>query len=241
MSSIEISIRKPCSQNWDDFEKHDGRGYCTLCEKHVIDFTTYSDRETVDFFTNLKGKTCGKFRRDQLKSYPIDSKPKGFNRIFAFITAGVVVLTQAPEANAQKIRTEQVSRQGDSETSDQVVSTRRKIAFVVSGRVLDEDKIPVPWANIVVKGSTVGTTTDENGIFRMVCTARPNDDITLIISFIGYTTVERTVNTEESFVYIGSIVLEADTTVLSAPDILIRHSGLRGFFYRLTHPFRRHY
>lgn len=56
----------------------------------------------------------------------------------------------------------------------------------ISGVVLDEFGDPVIGANIVIKGSQIGTTTNENGQFEVsgVTTG------TLVISYIGYTTQE---------------------------------------------------
>jgi TonB-linked SusC/RagA family outer membrane protein len=56
----------------------------------------------------------------------------------------------------------------------------------VSGTVLDETQKPIPGANVVVKGTTVGTSTDIEGRYSM----ETSDDATLVFSFIGYITQE---------------------------------------------------
>lgn len=54
------------------------------------------------------------------------------------------------------------------------------------GTVMDEDKNPLPFANIIWKNSKSGTTTDENGNFKI---EKPNSyPDYLIISFVGYIT-----------------------------------------------------
>ncbi|UPS90211.1 DUF5686 and carboxypeptidase-like regulatory domain-containing protein [Bizionia sp. M204] len=57
----------------------------------------------------------------------------------------------------------------------------------VSGYVFDENNEPVAYANIIFKGSFEGTITDENGRFYM-----ESDKTwpTLIVSFVGYKTIE---------------------------------------------------
>ena len=57
----------------------------------------------------------------------------------------------------------------------------------VSGVVLDETNFPVAFANVVLKGSTVGTITDENGRFYLESAKRHS---TLQVSFVGYETKE---------------------------------------------------
>lgn len=57
----------------------------------------------------------------------------------------------------------------------------------VSGVVTDDKKSPIPYANIIFKGSNVAVNTDENGRFYM---ESPTTYTTLEISFVGYNTKE---------------------------------------------------
>ena len=70
-----------------------------------------------------------------------------------------------------------------------VIGTAKYIASQgpVSGRVTAADGSPVASASIKVKGSSVGTSTDADGRFNL----NIPDDAVLIISSIGYVTVER--------------------------------------------------
>ena len=49
----------------------------------------------------------------------------------------------------------------------------------VKGRVVDEDDNPLPGVNVLVKGSTLGTVTDEEGSFSL---SVPNADAVLVFS-----------------------------------------------------------
>ena len=53
----------------------------------------------------------------------------------------------------------------------------------VSGRVTDESDAPIPGVNVLVKGTTVGTTTDTDGRFSLDV---PDANSVLVFSFIGY-------------------------------------------------------
>ena len=59
----------------------------------------------------------------------------------------------------------------------------------VSGVILDKemDNEPLPFANVMIKGTKIGTTTDENGKYSL--TLKPGS-YTLIIGFLGYDTKE---------------------------------------------------
>jgi TonB-linked SusC/RagA family outer membrane protein len=59
--------------------------------------------------------------------------------------------------------------------------------ITVSGKVLDEKGQPLPGANIRVKGSTAGITSNVTGNFTL---AVPNAQSHLLISYIGYVTQE---------------------------------------------------
>ena len=60
----------------------------------------------------------------------------------------------------------------------------------VKGKVIDEEQLPIPGANVVIKGTTTGTITAGNGEFTM----NAADGDVLQVSYMGYTTEEITVN-----------------------------------------------
>jgi len=62
----------------------------------------------------------------------------------------------------------------------------------VSGTVLDAGGNPLPGVNVVVKNTTIGTSTDVNGKYSLTV---PDRNAVLVASFIGYVTKEETVGT----------------------------------------------
>lgn len=60
----------------------------------------------------------------------------------------------------------------------------------VTGTVLDEYGVGLPGVSVLVKGTTTGTATDIDGKFSLNV---PNDQATLVFSFIGYSAVEQVV------------------------------------------------
>jgi TonB-linked SusC/RagA family outer membrane protein len=62
---------------------------------------------------------------------------------------------------------------------------------VISGKVLDETNQPLPGATVTVKGTQKGAGTDASGNFRLTGVA--NGTVTLEVSFIGYTSTEKTI------------------------------------------------
>ena len=74
----------------------------------------------------------------------------------------------------------------------------------IRGIVTDKKKAPLPGVTVLIKGTTIGVSTDQNGRFEIV---QPKDsDVTLIVSFIGMKT--------QTIVYKGkelNIVMEEDS------------------------------
>jgi TonB-dependent starch-binding outer membrane protein SusC len=77
---------------------------------------------------------------------------------------------------------------------------------VVTGKIADAAGSPLPGVNLLLKGTTVGTTSDVNGGFSLEASA---EDI-LVASFIGYSSKEITIGNQTQL----SIVLEEDVSTL---------------------------
>ncbi|RZK64713.1 MAG: SusC/RagA family TonB-linked outer membrane protein, partial [Pedobacter sp.] len=63
-------------------------------------------------------------------------------------------------------------------------------AIRITGRVLDQNSLPLPGVNIQIKGSGTLTTTDQNGNYSITV---PNENTILVFSYIGFDTREVTV------------------------------------------------
>ncbi|HEX5172387.1 MAG TPA: TonB family protein [Cyclobacteriaceae bacterium] len=68
--------------------------------------------------------------------------------------------------------------------------------MLLTGQVKDESGNPIKGANVIAKGQTYGTTTDENGNFQLMSDKK----IPLVISFVGYKS-EEIVHAYDKFVY----------------------------------------
>jgi TonB-linked SusC/RagA family outer membrane protein len=84
----------------------------------------------------------------------------------------------------------------------------------VSGKVTDaSDGSALPGVNVVIKGTTSGTTTDANGVYSLPL---PGDNQTLVFSFIGYASQEVDVQGRT----IVNAAIEADIKVLKEVVVL---------------------
>ena len=65
-TTLSISIKKPCSEKFDNFSKTSIGGFCSNCEKEVIDFTPMTNEQITSYFMINDSKTCGRFKTSQL-------------------------------------------------------------------------------------------------------------------------------------------------------------------------------
>ena len=64
----------------------------------------------------------------------------------------------------------------------------------VSGTVTDEANVPLPGVNVIIKGTTTGTSTDFDGNY----TVKANNGDVLVYSFLGFTTQEITYSAQSN-------------------------------------------
>ncbi len=77
----------------------------------------------------------------------------------------------------------------------------------ITGKVLDENRQPLPGASVVAKGLAVGSSTDFDGNFTIQV---PENVKILVVSYVGYGTKEITLTSQNSY----EIQLQVDTNIL---------------------------
>ena len=68
-----------------------------------------------------------------------------------------------------------------------ISGTARAQQSDVTGTVTDENSSPIPGVNVLIKGTSTGSITDSEGIYRVSVV---NAESVLVFSFVGYTTDE---------------------------------------------------
>lgn len=65
---LQLTIPKPCHENWDAMTPIQQGKFCGSCQKQVVDFSNMSDRLVAEFFKKPStGSVCGRFMTDQLE------------------------------------------------------------------------------------------------------------------------------------------------------------------------------
>lgn len=86
----------------------------------------------------------------------------------------------------------------------------------VSGKVIDDQGLPLPGVNIIVKGSTVGTQSDFDGNYEITL---PNNAQYLTYSFIGMESMELPISKNRM-----DVVLENDASALE--EVVVTAQGI---------------
>jgi TonB-linked SusC/RagA family outer membrane protein len=87
----------------------------------------------------------------------------------------------------------------------------------ITGRVQNEKNEPVAGASVMIKGTSNGTTTDNNGEFTL---SNVSSDATLVISLIGYEVKEVAVNNR------SSVVVKMEVSATKLNDVVVTAFGI---------------
>ena len=98
--------------------------------------------------------------------------------------------------------------------------TENKAPTMISGFVTDASRQPVIGASIIVKGTTIGTSTNVDGSYKLQL-PRSIEPLTLIVNYLGYTPVEVAVNNRTSI----DVTLKEDTVDVDA--IVVTALGIK--------------
>jgi hypothetical protein len=88
---MKITIPQPCHENWAMMTPEEKGRFCSVCSKTVRDFTTASDEEIIDAFSDPSEKDiCGNFHQSQLNR---TLQYSYLNSVFAKFAVGFMLTT----------------------------------------------------------------------------------------------------------------------------------------------------
>lgn len=182
-NKLQIAIPTPCHENWQDMTVANKGRFCASCQKHVIDFTTSSDRQIAEAFKK-EANLCGRFLNTQLnRNLAIPNQKSSI-----WMAASVAVVAFIGLGN------DQVYAQTPMEQIESEINTAKNTAnsnILVTGRITDSENNPIPEAFVTLDEMHV-TRTDANGKFSI----HANIGDTLSVKFVGFKNSSFTVGLE---------------------------------------------
>ena len=179
-NQLNLNIKTPCTENFNQFTPTPKGGFCGSCEKEVIDFTKMNADEIVPFFKNKTNQnTCGRFNSHQLNQKTQIQKKNKRMSFLSGIGLACLALFSTFTTQAQEAKKDLEPLKGDSK----IEASKSEKNITVKGTV-NEGGIPLPGANVVLQGTAIGTSTNFDGYFEFPEKLKVGD--VLIVSYIGF-------------------------------------------------------
>ena len=216
---VNITIPKPCHENWHEMTVAEKGRFCNSCQKTVYDFTHFSNRQLIQKI-NSESNICGRFLASQLDKDLRVPKEKssiwiaGVSGILSFLSLG------NQEIYAQEnVKTEQTEEKNNVEKT---INNSSVPDIEITGFVFDEGKLPLPVASVTIEGKSISSKTDFDGKFSIMAS---KGDL-LKFNLIGYKEVSVMVNSKKP------IIVKLETT---EPMLIGEVAYRRTFFGRIFH------
>jgi hypothetical protein len=253
-----IEIPEPCNVPWNSMtEISNGKRHCGSCDKVLTDFTQWSDEQLIHYFTQNKGKLCGRFSGEQMNRNI--TAPEVKQRFWPRLLVPAFLIS-APALIPGNLSAQQTTPQ--KSTTVQKKTQQKKLSITVSGVVSVTDSLKSPGATVhITNGSdTVRTMSDADGRFTAVIKAAENDTLHAVVALSGFNrhksdivvvknqiSYELNVRLQEVFTIEAiqvRIVVEEERHYTGIPmqyDVIeeTKASKRRRFFRNLFHPFRK--
>ncbi len=168
--NINLSIPQPCHEDWENMAPNERGRHCNSCNKTVIDFSLFTDKQLVDFFSKVTGSVCGRLTNFQTNRQLAYVEPAR-NHFLYKLLFGTALVTGIVSANANynpntKPLIESFSLQRSTEKPEQ--APQGDTTHFISGMVVDSIRHkPLSSAIVAIKGTVQSVQTDENGNFKL--------------------------------------------------------------------------
>lgn len=247
-----LEIPNPCEESWSEMTPVEQGKFCNSCQKCVTDFTSMTTAEIKAYFQEKQGAVCGRIGVKQLEALNQSLQSVSSWHKWKLAAATLTGLTLAvpsmgqttsdvPSKPVQKIEYKGYFHAPEQVEKVQVeVEEKQKQAEKwIVGKIVDADtKETVPFVNVHIVGTDIGTTCDFDGIFSLTLNEEKFFyDAPIILRFesIGYETrdleLKKMPNQElEVAIYLDPIMM-GDMISYRKPNIFSRTwFGIKNIF-----------
>lgn len=208
VTKINLSKLRSCNQVWDHMPENERGRLCLKCQNTIIDFREKSDAEIAQTHVFTAGKVCGLYKPSQIedpRQKKVATTPK--SKLVSWYVAACSLLSLSAVAQEEKpiIPTEQTDQKSDTlwslkRYSRAVNDSIKKDSILVKGKVTDSNGVPIIAANVYIKGTEIGVSTDFDGNYKFYDSEEPNifPDNILVVQAIGFTTQELVIGTSKT-------------------------------------------
>ncbi|MGB3183347.1 MAG: carboxypeptidase-like regulatory domain-containing protein [Cyclobacteriaceae bacterium] len=223
---MRITINKPCSQKWESFPKNGSTGYCSACDKQVIDFTGSSRQSVEKYLATHTGRVCGRFRKEQLDPAPAGILVSGLTPVILATGLTLAASQSYAQTHHSSIHTEQVAVPHTEAISSDTGPLPDSVE--ITGRVVHEDGTPASYADVFLSLKYTATT-DADGVFTIV--AYEADSTLYAHSSSGTLSGTITIPTQDILKY-GKVTLAEPVVVVQEFELFVTGGIRRVSFYK---------
>jgi hypothetical protein len=178
-AKLKISLPEPCHQDWYKMTPAAKGKFCSSCEKIVVDFTTYSDQELINYFVHRNQKACGRFNHTQLDRNISEANIPEKRPLLSAAFAGLLAFFST-QVNAQTIK-------GKVYPTEQVEIGKSAGYKIMYSGTIHANGNYLSGVIIQIEGTNTITKSDANGYFVLdIYTNEENKNITFSFTKAGY-------------------------------------------------------
>lgn len=192
---MKLQVANPCSESWNEMTLEQKGRFCSSCSKSVVDFTRMNDREVVQFISNNKASTCGRFNHNQLNRnlvHLIQAQNRNsiseYSKLLIGLLAGTLTFsqlqgqTQVPSEATVSVEPDSIITQHQNKIPSASIRTK------IVGEVLDKETgEPIPFASVHVLELDIAVNTDVEGKYKLnIPYSYEGDSVTIHVASIGY-------------------------------------------------------
>lgn len=180
-----LSVPKPCTENWANMTPDEKGRHCASCNKTVIDFSTYTDKELSEFINNNQGRICGRFKPYQLNR-EISVYETGNNSVWQKVMWGTALATSLAACNNGTNGATHYGRykvllttETDSNKKATTIGPQEKY---LTGKVTDEENgKPIKGIMVSILYLEAEVETDSAGNFKIeMPTGIPSEEVIMV-------------------------------------------------------------
>lgn len=233
VKDLKLVLTNPCSMQWDDLQQAGAGRYCDHCEKNIVDLTTKSDAELIQFFKSKEENVCGRLLSSQLnRKLELPSSKVNWQWLIP-LTMGAIAITPA---QAQQLKPAIVQDDQTSALSPPRVEAAGKLPelrYNITVNVIDDlSGKPLKGVNVRRKGfDNVVAITDSAGAFKLEIATK---DMLLpyIFKLDGYSEKQISINqnmvvklTAEQRIRLGGV----STMPMAQSPLYLVHAGDKNY------------
>jgi hypothetical protein len=184
MTKLHLTIPEPCHQDWNEMTPNEKGRFCNSCAKTVVDFSSMTDAQLIEYFMQLKGQdVCGNIHQEQLQR-TMSSLPaprKKLFRYWQYAAASLIMFFKAPQAKAQGAISSRITQADSSRGSSSKKTVTAPLLKCIA--ITDLDGHPIAGASVRFLSDENLLITDSAG---RIYINKTNENEKLTISAIGY-------------------------------------------------------